>query len=482
MVKATASAPGKVILFGEHAVVYGVTAVSASLSDLRIFADTQCVQRGEPMLEIVLHDLQIPAVMDEDKDKTKDRALEDIVPAPVHVALSRLSPMFSLLDGVRESSDDPNTARSPSDSVMEGLRSAFPVPSFCSSSQEQQCIMAVSYLICRLFPEYVRSGKLSGEGGKGTFNSLKLEIKSVGLPIGAGLGSSAAFSVALAGALIRLRHKLYRDIRCLLETGAGMESEGGIAPVDDSKWPGSVFDASNTFLSSSAFLRPTSSSSPPLAIFPLINAWAYASEVVIHGSPSGLDNTTCCYGGALKYVRTTGEFSQIGTLPEVKILLTNTRVPRSTKILVAGVRTLYEAVPTVVKPIFDSIEAISHGFLQVVADAQAEAAAGKRDKDKVLDEMAIFMHVNQCLLNAIGVGHPSLDQVVLQSKQCGYASKLTGAGGGGCAITLLDDRVSEDGSNSDNGSNKQKLCAGLAELGFETFESAIAGEGVRWHR
>ena len=34
--KATASAPGKAILFGEHAVVYGVTAVAAALSDLRI--------------------------------------------------------------------------------------------------------------------------------------------------------------------------------------------------------------------------------------------------------------------------------------------------------------------------------------------------------------------------------------------------------------------------------------------------------------
>ena len=37
--KVVSSAPGKVILFGEHAVVHGVTAVAAALSDLRIFVE-----------------------------------------------------------------------------------------------------------------------------------------------------------------------------------------------------------------------------------------------------------------------------------------------------------------------------------------------------------------------------------------------------------------------------------------------------------
>jgi hypothetical protein len=40
--RVVSSAPGKVILFGEHAVVHGVTAIAAALSDLRIFVTMVC--------------------------------------------------------------------------------------------------------------------------------------------------------------------------------------------------------------------------------------------------------------------------------------------------------------------------------------------------------------------------------------------------------------------------------------------------------
>lgn len=44
---------------------------------------------------------------------------------------------------------------------------------------------------------------------------------------------------------------------------------------------------------------------------------------------------------------------------------------------------------------------------------------------------------NQHLLNALGVGHPTIDRVCQLAASLGLHSKLTGGGGGGCVIALL---------------------------------------------
>ncbi len=64
------------------------------------------------------------------------------------------------------------------------------------------------------------------------------------LPIGAGLGSSAAYATSLAGALASFIGESRRDV---------------------------------------------------------INEWAFAAEKILHGTPSGVDNAVSCHGGALKF-------------------------------------------------------------------------------------------------------------------------------------------------------------------------------------
>ena len=107
----------------------------------------------------------------------------------------------------------------------------------------------------------------------------------------------------------------------------------------------------------------------------VINTLAFYSETLIHGTPSGIDNTVSCYGGALQYIKTKyastktdnhnthnkrhkkdeGGTTFIENFPQLHVILTNTNVPRSTKILVQGVRDLKEEYPAIIDPILDSI-------------------------------------------------------------------------------------------------------------------------------
>lgn len=45
--------------------------------------------------------------------------------------------------------------------------------------------------------------------------------------------------------------------------------------------------------------------------------------------------------------------------------------------------------------------------------------------------------MNQSLLNALGVGHPVLERIRGITAEFRLPTKLTGAGGGGCSITLV---------------------------------------------
>jgi mevalonate kinase len=72
-------------------------------------------------------------------------------------------------------------------------------------------------------------------------------------------------------------------------------------------------------------------------------------------------------GGLVQYVRTTSKFESLPSLGrELRMLLTNTKVPRSTKALVAGVRQLYDAYPAVMRPLIDAIGGISSSFLEIL--------------------------------------------------------------------------------------------------------------------
>jgi len=407
MYSSTSSAPGKAILFGEHAVVHGTTAVAAALSDLRIFARVVAVT-GNPKITITFEDI--------DLDGINTQVIS-----------------FEMLQRIFSYNKDPFKVVYPSEIEKVNLSTELSN----HTATVKQALATVIFIVSNILSDFVwKKGRIDES------YEIKVNIKSQGLPIGAGLGSSAAFSVALVGACIEIAHALLGKFE--LQT------------KEEITW-----------------------TTPDQESLTIINNWAFAAEILNHGSPSGLDNSTCCFGGLIRYRRTEdgkSTYDQLSQKPLMNILLTNTKVPRSTRDLVQKVADLLAERPDIVKPLFTAIEKISMRFIQIL-----ESRSYIEDSKKLLPEIDNLFSVNQALLASLGVSHSSLELVHKESAAVGFGCKLTGAGGGGCAMTLLP-WTEEPSIGSVNVAKLNDLIERLKSHGFETFQTSIAGDGVRWHR
>ncbi|XP_023981477.1 mevalonate kinase-like isoform X2 [Physeter macrocephalus] len=197
----------------------------------------------------------------------------------------------------------------------------------------------------------------------------------------------------------------------------------------------------------------------------LINKWAFQGGRVIHGNPSGVDNAVSTWGRALQYQQ--GKISSLKRPPALKILLINTRVPHSTKALVAGVRSRLLKFPEIMVPLLTSIDAISLECEWVLGEM---AVAPAPEHYLMLEEL---IDMNQNHLNALGVGHASLNQLCQVTMAHGLHSKLTGTGGRGCGITLLRPDLEQP--------EVEAMKQVLTSCGFDCWETSIGAPGVSIH-
>ena len=97
--------------------------------------------------------------------------------------------------------------------------------------------------------------------------------------MGAGLGSSAAFSACIATTVLLL-YKRITAPRPPAPSRLPTENEPGHLHIEH--------DGRRAI---------------PQGTAEEINRWAYVSEKVLHGNPSGVDNSIVVYGGALSYTK-----------------------------------------------------------------------------------------------------------------------------------------------------------------------------------
>ncbi|PSN75596.1 mevalonate kinase [Corynespora cassiicola Philippines] len=405
------SAPGKVILFGEHAVVYNKAAVAAAISLRSYLLVTSPCDPETTTVSLCFPDIGLNHSWDINElpweafsAPGKKRHYSDIV--------TTLDP--DLGDALQPHVQDVGAGE----------------PQYVQKTHQASAFTFL-YLFLSLRTQ--------------NMTSCSYTLRST-IPVGAGLGSSASVTVCLATAL-------------LLQMGA-LENPHRKNPLRNSE-----FDLE------------------------YINRWAFVGEMCHHGNPSGVDNTVSSGGKAIYYQLKNGELPVVTPLlnfPELPLLIVNTKVSRRTAVEVAKVRSLKHAHPVMTEHILNAVHEISKSAYGIFANRGQDCR-----KLAVIQHLGDLVTVNHSLLLALGVSHPKIERIraLVKHSDVGW-TKLTGAGGGGCTITILKpgigDRNLQSNDSSDViGSVARKTSQPLLNLrtllkdeGFESYEATIASNGV----
>jgi hydroxymethylglutaryl-CoA reductase len=163
-----------------------------------------------------------------------------------------------------------------------------------------------------------------------------------------------------------------------------------------------------------------------------INAIAFESEKLAHGSPSGIDNTLATFAEPMLFCKDGGLHYEVvepaGTPP---LVIAWGEETGRTSNMVAGVRARRAAALPYFESLFDSMDRLSRDGAELLAAGDWTALGG-------------LMNICQGLLNAIGVSTPQLERMISLARQSGaVGAKLTGAGGGGSIVALCPAAVDE---------------------------------------
>ena len=382
------SAPGKVIVFGEHAVVHGKAAMAAAIA-LRSYLLVTTLSKSYRTVTLVFPDVGLDHTWIIDdlpwKSVKKRPRYYDLVTSLDQDLVDAMQPH---LDGV--SSHLSGEKRK----IHQSAASSFLYLYLCLSNQNAP---ACSY-------------------------ALRSTI-----PIGAGLGSSASICVCISAALLK-------QIQVL----SGPHEDQPQEEVDTQ--------------------------------IERINRWAFVGELCIHGNPSGVDNTVATRGKAVLFKRVDyskpPKVTPVPDFPELPLLLVNTRQQRSTATEVAKVGAMKKKHPKLTEATLDSIDQVTVSAHKLITSPDFDPHSSTN-----LEELGDHFRINHGLLVSLGVSHPKLEHIreLVDYADIGW-TKLTGAGGGGCAITLLKPDASSEAVI--------ELEKQFAEAGFEQYKTTLGGDGV----
>ncbi len=179
---------------------------------------------------------------------------------------------------------------------------------------------------------------------------------------------------------------------------------------------------------------------------------AIEAEREIFQKTSGADCAVCTYGGLIEFDAKEG-FSNLESKMDFSLVIANSKETHSTNHIVHKVQDFKDKHQELFSSFCDKENVI------------IEKALGALEENNLV-VFGQLMSKNQDLLDQLGVTTAKLRNLVNVARDTSYGAKITGAGGGGCIIGLVDD------------SNLNNTLANLKNEDSECFVSKIDYNGL----
>ena len=180
---------------------------------------------------------------------------------------------------------------------------------------------------------------------------------------------------------------------------------------------------------------------------------AIEAERTIFENTSGADCSVCTFGGLMEYDMKNG-FKKINSKANFDLVIANSKQAHFTSEVVENVRKFRENNEDLFASFCDQ---------ESILIQNALVSLEKND----LESLGLLMSNNQDLLERINISTEKLALLIREAKKTSFGAKITGAGGGGCIIALVDK------------SNLEKTISNL-KVHSECFSSKIDFNGLTY--